>query len=291
MANYKQYQQYRLQRGSGRSRKWRWLLLVVVIILLIWWMRSAVSNNDKNENVNAGENISATEVNANADISSNTNQSADPTQISFDLDNCDKSISSVTGAQSQVALTFNSVSSAGSTESILQILKDKSVKADFFVTGVWLENNSDLGKQIVSEGHGIYSLGYEYASFTAMDEADIQLALEKTDDTFNSVLGRSAKPFFRPPYGSINDDVFQAALLYGYCPVIWTFDAMDWSTDYTNDEIKDRVVERAVSGSIVVMQTSNSVVPVILSEIIDQVKEKGLEFVPLIEMTSPASES
>ncbi|MFC1662658.1 polysaccharide deacetylase family protein [Patescibacteria group bacterium] len=289
MANYQQYQQYRLQRQSSRSRKWRWVIIIAIIIIFIWWLRNSVSNDTEEANVNTADNTNAAEEVTDDNI--NTNSTPDVNLVSsFDLDTCTRSISRGNSEAANINLTFNSVSSAGTTDQILEILTNKEIKADFFVTGVWLENNGELGKQILEKGHGIYSLGYEYESFTTKTDAEVQSDLEKTDDIFNSALEQSAKPFFRPPFGSINDEIFTAVKQYGYCPIVWTFDSLDWSADLSSEEVKQRILEKATNGAIIVMQTSNSVVPEILNEVIDSLKENSLNFVSLIELVNQRGE-
>lgn len=294
MSTFQQYQRYRIHRQARARRRWWWLGSIVAIILIIWWLRAVVSSptpaaDTGSANTNAAAATNSTDGNVNAGfLDENANVSAHAAASAFDLDQCTGTISQARDGAAAVALTFNSVRTAGSTEQILQILTQKNIKADFFVTGVWVENNADVANKIVAAGHGLYSLGYANESYTAKEAADLQADFEKVDDIFTTTLNRSPQPFFRPPFGAINDEVFNAAKQYGYCPVVWTFDSLDWSADYTSEEVKNRVVERAASGSILVMQTSNSVVPEILGAVIDGLTAKGLSIRPLLEHLTAA---
>lgn len=61
-------------------------------------------------------------------------------------------------------LTFDDGPSAKNTPKVLEILRQKNVKATFFVIGEMAEANPDLLRQIVAEGHaiGIHSYSHDY---------------------------------------------------------------------------------------------------------------------------------
>lgn len=265
-----------MNRPTSRRRRWLWFAVVLVVVLLVWW-RIAAQPTATNDNANDVVANSTAE-----DLNTNTEAVAQST-VTYDLDRCIQPISVATDQPNGVVLTFNSVRAAGTTDQILATLAEKNVKADFFVTGIWMESNADLARQIVDAGHGLYSLGYEYVSYADKSAADIQADFEKVDTLFTDAIGRTAQPFFRPPLGASDDTLLATVKQYGYCPVIWTFDALDWSADYTSDEIRNRVLEKASSGSIIVMQTSNSTTPEVLGAIIDGLVAKGLTIRPLAE--------
>lgn len=280
---YQQYQRYRMNRRTSSRRRWWFIGAGIVLILLVWWRVSAQPATEENTNDTANTNITS-------DANTNTTEASTFTTVAYDLDRCTQPISIADEQPNGVVLTFNSVRTAGSTEQILSTLASKNVKADFFVTGVWVEANPDLAKQIAESGHGLYSLGYEYVNYATKSAADIQSDFEKVDTLFTEAVGRTGQPFFRPPFGATDDDLLNTVKQYGYCPVIWTFDSLDWSADYTSEEIRNRILEKATAGSVLVMQTSNSVVPEILGSVIDGLTAKGLTIRPLAEQLVVANQ-
>lgn len=64
------------------------------------------------------------------------------------------------GSGERAALQFAVSWNAAAIPDILDILKDKSVKATFAVSGEWAENNPALLMRIAAEGHEIASMGY-----------------------------------------------------------------------------------------------------------------------------------
>ena len=53
----------------------------------------------------------------------------------------------------KIYLTFDCGYEAGYTEKILDVLKEKNVKAIFFITGHYLNTSGDIVKRMIEEGH------------------------------------------------------------------------------------------------------------------------------------------
>lgn len=101
-------------------------------------------------------------------------------------------------------LTFDDGPSPETTEKILDILKERNIKATFFVIGENVRKNPEIAKRIVEEGHtiGIHCDVHDYE--TLYKSVDSYVAdFEKAYDTVLSVTGVEAK-LFRFPGGSIN---------------------------------------------------------------------------------------
>ena len=64
-----------------------------------------------------------------------------------------KGISMGNNEQKIVYLTFDQGYEAGYTPKILDVLKENNVKATFFITGHYLNSETDLVKRMVDEGH------------------------------------------------------------------------------------------------------------------------------------------
>ncbi len=101
-------------------------------------------------------------------------------------------------------LTFDDGPSAENTAAVLDILKERGIKATFFVVGENVRKNPELARRIVAEGHtiGIHCDCHDYGKIYESVEAylaDFQAAW----DTVKEVTGVEAK-LFRFPGGSVN---------------------------------------------------------------------------------------
>ena len=79
--------------------------------------------------------------------------------------NYDKYIISGNSKKNAVSFIFT-VNENTNLSNIRKILKEKEVKANFFIDGLWLENNNDLVAELIKEGHHIGNLSYnnDYSS-------------------------------------------------------------------------------------------------------------------------------
>ena len=71
-----------------------------------------------------------------------------------------------TSGRLEVALTFDAGEGAGHTEEILDLLAEYGLVGTFGVTGQWVEQNPDLARRIVAEGHQLINHTYDHRSFT-----------------------------------------------------------------------------------------------------------------------------
>lgn len=101
-------------------------------------------------------------------------------------------------------LTFDDGPSVENTCAILDILKQRNIKATFFVVGENVEKNPEVARRIVAEGHtiGIHCNSHDYREI--YQSVDSYIAdFEKAYETVYEVTGVKAE-LFRFPGGSIN---------------------------------------------------------------------------------------
>lgn len=182
-----------------------------------------------------------------------------------------------------VALTFDDGPSNKTTQEILAILKEKKVKATFFVVGENVEQFPNMVAQEVSEGHEIGIHTYDHKSLPTLNNDRIREELEKSE---KAVAVVTAKPtLFRPPGGLYNETVLNVARDRGYTVILWSVDPRDWSAPPVND-IVENVMKNVKPGSIVLLHDliNPSPTPGALSIIIDRLKEQGYEFDTVSEL-------
>ena len=164
-----------------------------------------------------------------------------------------------------IALTFDAGSDPGFTADILRTLRDRNLRATFSLTGLWAEQNRDLLFAIAADGHQIINHSYDHPSFTGLSTGDPPLTyderalqLSRTERTIYRYTSRTTKPYFRPPYGDLDDNVRRDVAAEGYTTIVmWTIDTLGWN-GATADQILARVRDNAVPGAIVVMHVGSA---------------------------------
>ena len=101
-------------------------------------------------------------------------------------------------------LTFDDGPSAENTDLILDILKERDIKATFFIIGEYVRKHPETAKRIADEGHaiGIHCDVHDYDILYQNKETFIQ-DFEQAYKTIKEVTGVEAR-LFRFPGGSIN---------------------------------------------------------------------------------------
>ncbi len=190
------------------------------------------------------------------------------------------------GTKGYVALTFDD-GPATYTPDILNVLKDKGVKATFFMIGQNAVAHPDLVKQVHDQGNEIEDHTYTHPNLGKLSY-DVQFdEINKAREAINNILGPIYKvAIFRPPYGVYVADTESAANKLNVKILRWTVDPADWSGK-SADEIASYVLDNAQNSSIILMHdglaTSVNTAQA-LPTIIDGLKAKGFKFVKMSEI-------
>jgi peptidoglycan/xylan/chitin deacetylase (PgdA/CDA1 family) len=176
----------------------------------------------------------------------------------------------------QVALTFDCGSDVGYTNQILSTLAYHTVAASFGITGAWIKANPESAKTIADRGYQMINHTLDHPSFTGLSTGANAISpamrleqIQGNETIIRKVTGKRTKPYWRPPYGDIDDGVLRDAGALGFTKTaMWTIDSFGWNgISYT--EIIDRVMGQMVPGAIVLMhvgaasQDGNAIDPII----------------------------
>ena len=194
-----------------------------------------------------------------------------------------------------VALSFDAGSDVGYAAQILDTLKANGIRASFGMTGRWAEQNPELLRRIVREGHHLINHTYDHASFTgsstgqpALTQAERWGELDRTEQIIGDLTGASTKPYFRPPYGAYDDSVNVDVGGRGYqYNVMWTVDSRGWK-GISAPEITQRCRELVQPGAIYVFHVgSASQDGPALQGIIDGLRADGYQIGSVPDVLAP----
>lgn len=197
------------------------------------------------------------------------------------------------GPDKIVALTFDDGPDRTYTPQVLDILKEKGVRATFFLIGSRVEEDPDVVKRIADEGHSIGNHTYSHPKLTKASPVLAQ-ELQKCKDAL-ARLGLSDNGFFRPPYGAAEPSLIEQAADLGYRVAMWSIDSLDWR-GLSRAEVMRNIEGYVEPGSVILQHSaggpgedlSGSVLAV--GDIIDLLTTQGYHFVTLPEMF-PAPEN
>ncbi|RHZ64190.1 hypothetical protein Glove_326g148 [Diversispora epigaea] len=115
------------------------------------------------------------------------------------------------------------------THKLLDHLKEKNVKATFFITGKnfkCIYDFSDVLIRAVDEGHQIAHHSWSHPGFRSIDEITIYNEIEKLEEVFKKIIGKIPK-YFRFPFGERDSRAVEILRVKGYAIVYWDVDSGD----------------------------------------------------------------
>lgn len=138
-------------------------------------------------------------------------------------------------------LTFDDGPSAECTDMVLNILREKNVKATFFLIGEYVEKYPEVAKRIVDEGHAIGIHCYVHDYDVIYESVDSYLEdFNKACDVIYEATGVETK-LFRFPGGSVNaynkkvcNDIIEEMTNRGYIYYDWNASLGDAAAKETN---------------------------------------------------------
>ena len=188
-----------------------------------------------------------------------------------------------TTTEKKICLTFTSGYDAGTMDKVLNTLKEKNVKAIFFLTGecVW----SSAGRfvpRIVSDGHIIGSHGDRHIKLPFETRETFVREMNNFKRRLDAKLGYSYNlVYFRAPSGSTSKRDVVLAEYLGYKTVFWTFAYMDYdaSREPSREEGKEILKGAVFPGCILYLHTTSELTTANLPWFIDYARSQGFEFV------------
>ena len=179
-----------------------------------------------------------------------------------------------------VALTFDDGPNARYTEALLDGLKERGIRASFFLAGQCIEGNEATVRRMAEEGHLIGVHCMEHRDLTREPEEEAVRQLMDTAAMIGAVTGRTPE-YIRPPFGKWSSGLQEAVPME---PVLWSVDSLDWKLQDT-DRIVRRVLKDTEDGDIILMHDEFQTSVEAALEIIDNLLAKGYTFVTVDELT------
>ena len=196
---------------------------------------------------------------------------------------------SLPNKENKIYLTFDDGPTPEVTPWVLDILKQNNLKATFFCIGKNIQQNPEIFKRIIAEGHLVgnhthnHLNGWKtnnriYLENVKQCEETIQKILN--DNNFEYQISNIKSKFFRPPYGKISLAQSKMIQNLGYKIIMWDVLTGDFDSSITPQNCLENA-KKAVSGSIIVFHDSikaSTNLRYTLPRAIEYYIEKGLKF-------------
>lgn len=180
----------------------------------------------------------------------------------------------------KIYITFDAGYENGYTAPILDALKKHNAPAVFFLVGSYIENNPDLVKRMVEEGHTVGNHSYNHPDMTTKSQRQFAEELNKTRQAFQTVTGTSMPLYYRPPEGKFTTENLQWAQAMGYTTLLWSTAYVDWNNDSQPDRdyAFKKIKERTFPGAVILLHSTSATNARILDEQLTLWEQEGYTF-------------
>lgn len=181
-----------------------------------------------------------------------------------------------------IAITFDDGPSGEVTQTLLNGLAQRNVRATFFLCGYRIKIFPGQPQTIAAQGHELALHTMDHASLPALSEAGIRAQLEG----MLSLLPAGSKiSLMRPPGGAYNDSVKKVCKDLGLSVIMWSTDPLDWATGDAAT-VASRVTAGAQDGGIILLHDLRMSSVQGALRAIDRLQALGYEFVTVSELAA-----
>lgn len=181
----------------------------------------------------------------------------------------------------KIALTFDDGPHQVYTPMLLDGLKERGVKATFFLIGENIEigENAEIVKREHEEGHLIGNHTYSHVEITRLENEAAYQEIQKTNEIIENIIGEKVE-FMRPPFGAWQKELEKKIHVL---PVMWTVDPLDWATENV-DEIVNKVVTEVKENDMILLHDCYASSVKAALRIVDLLQAEGYTFVTVDEL-------
>lgn len=182
----------------------------------------------------------------------------------------------------KIAITFDAAYGSEETTKIINILKEKNVKATFFLVGFWVEKYPELVKLLDESGIEIGSHSNTHPYMSKLTQEQMRVELETSRNLIKNITGKEVT-LFRPPYGDYNDTLINVCDELNFKAIQWSVDSLDWKGLNTS-QMLERIIPDIAGGGIILFHNNSDHIVEALPVIIDSLLEQGYELVCLSDL-------
>ena len=182
-----------------------------------------------------------------------------------------------------VAITFDDGPHQENTPRLLDMLKERRIKATFYVVGNMVKYSPQLIRRMIAEGHEIGNHTVTHGNLARMSDDALRKELQAAHDQIIAETGVTPRTM-RPPGGAIKKSQKELMLReFGYPTILWSVDPEDWKRPGPA-VVTSRLVNGASPGGILLVHDLHKPTVDAMPSTLDQLLAQGYEFVTVTEL-------
>ena len=198
--------------------------------------------------------------------------------------------SRVSIAQPYIAITFDDGPHPKNTPRLLDMLRERNIKATFYVIGRNVDLYPNVLRRTVSEGHEIGNHTFTHPVLSKLSDSAVRQELTKCRDAVARAAGVKPRTM-RPPYGALlqrQREWIHAEL--DYPTIMWSVDPLDWKRPGPS-VVTSRILKATTPGAIVLAHDLHSSTVDAMPATLDGLLNKGFKFVTVSQLLAMGAQS
>jgi peptidoglycan/xylan/chitin deacetylase (PgdA/CDA1 family) len=185
--------------------------------------------------------------------------------------------------QPYIAMTFDDGPSAENTPRLLEMLKERNLKATFFLIGQNVAANPNIVKQILADGNEVGNHTWTHPQLSKLSDDKVTVEITKTQDAIKEATGYTPT-LLRPPYGAITPRQREwISSQFGLNVIIWSVDPFDWKRPGAA-VITQRILSQVRPGAIILSHDIHKQTVDAMPATLDGLIAKGYKFVTVSQL-------
>lgn len=178
-------------------------------------------------------------------------------------------------SENKILLTFDDGPHPILTPIILDLLKKYNAHAIFFVIGKNAEENPEIIKRIIANGHQIGIHTYSHSgNFPLLKTKDIENELKQTQKIIQKITNTTTT-LFRPPFGVTNPNIARAVNNLKLQTIGWSIRSLD--TSLPIEKSYDRVITRLHKDAIILLHDNRDNTPNLTQKILEHLNSHNIQ--------------
>lgn len=201
-----------------------------------------------------------------------------------DLVNADAAtITAVSTPSPVVAMTFDDGPHPTNTPRLLDMLRERGLRATFYLIGNRVVQYPDIVRRIAQEGHEIGNHSWSHPFLNRMSDRAVTLEIDQTTNAIFQVTGRPPVTF-RPPYGAFTRRQRTALHANRTLPtILWSVDPQDWRRPGAST-VANRILSGTRQGGIILSHDIHRGTIDAMPQTLDGLTARGLHFVTVSQI-------
>ncbi|MFT3990767.1 MAG: polysaccharide deacetylase family protein [Luteolibacter sp.] len=182
-----------------------------------------------------------------------------------------------------IAMTFDDGPHPQNTPRLLNMLRERNIKATFFVIGQSANLYPGVLRQTLAEGHEIANHSHTHRVLSKLSDDELIRDLTNCQNAVIQATGFTPR-VMRPPYGALTQR--QRELVhqkFGFKIILWSVDPLDWKRP-GSAVVTQRILDATTPGGIILAHDIHAQTIDAMPATLDTLLSRGYQFVTVSQL-------